>query len=173
MIALTLAAPGDPVRADLDQARVEIAKVRDALLDLKDAPLPLEDAVQRALASLRSRATGSGENSVTGFALPEGPAFTGAPRDARDVLALMFTVAPDLVEKGLRAQLKPACRDGVSLADREAQARELRGRLEKLLVREEELAITLLLDDVTVERSVPESADEIRRVLEVWDRVAA
>lgn len=172
MIALTLASPGDPVRVDLDEVRLQLSKARDALTELDVAPLPLEEAVERALAHLRARA-GGGENSIAGFARKEGPAYTGAPRDARDVLALLFTVAPELVEKGLRAQLKTPCRNGVSLAEREARAGDLRGRLEKLLVREEELTIGLLFDDVTVERSVPETGEEIRRLLEVWDRLAA
>ncbi|MEX2149012.1 MAG: hypothetical protein WD793_02255 [Steroidobacteraceae bacterium] len=172
MIALTLAAAGDPVRVDLDKIRAEVATVRAAIEATTDAPLPLEDAVERALATLRHRAE-SGENSVMGFARAEGPAFSGRPRDTGDVLALMFTIAPDLVEKGLRARLKPACRDGLSLAERSTRAADLRGRLEKLLDREEELAITFLLDDVAVERSVPESPEDVRRLLAVWDRLVA
>ena len=173
MIAFEFVPCGDRRRVDLDQVRARIEAVKAEIEAVSNAPLPVAEAVQRAIRAVRERAAVA-ENRFGGFAFAEGgfvPA--GAPRSGIDVLAVLFNVAPELVEKGLRAHLAPLCKDGVGTAERGARIAKLKDQLAALKDKDEELTIRLLLDGLVVERSVPETPEEIDRMLDVWDRTAA
>lgn len=173
MIVLNLAAPGDRARSDLDQVRRKIGEARAVIEEMQDAPLSLPDAVERVLRELRLRAA-LDENRLTGFARPAAPLALGvAPRAPLDVLALLYNLMPDVVEKGLRTHLKAVCGNGLPLAERGARVTELRAKLEPLLDREEELLAGLLMQGTVVERTPPETAEDIQRLLRVWDSVSS
>jgi hypothetical protein len=173
MMLFTVAAPGDPARAALDSVRQKIAELRAEMERVKDAVLPLADAVERALSEVRRRAD-LYENRLTGFAcagfsMPP----SASPLGVLDVWAILYNASPDLAEKGLSAHLKQACAGGVALAARSKRIAELRTKLTPLLDQEESAFVDLLARDIVVERDVPETAEDIQRLLTALDRDAA
>lgn len=173
MISLDIVARGDRRRADLDQVREKIEATLAEIDVISGAPLPVGEAVERAMREIRLRSEVA-ENRFVGFAgIDGGLAPVSTPRSSADVLAVLFNIAPELVEKGLRAHLASRCRGGIGIAERATRIAKLTAQIETLKDRDEELTIRLLLDGLVVERSVPESPEAIDRMLDVWDRTAA
>lgn len=173
MISLEIVARGDRARADLDQVREKVETAKAEIDTISDAPLPVGEALERAMRDIRARSE-IAENRFIGYAFVDGgfvPAC--ALRTGIDVAAVLFNIAPRIVEQGLREHLAPMCRDGIGATERATRVAKLKAQLASLSARDEELTIRFLLDGLVVERFVPESPEEIDRMLEVWERTAA
>jgi hypothetical protein len=171
MISLTISSRGDRVRADLDRTRAAIEKLRAELIQLDEAPLPLAETVARVMASVRDHAARD-ENRLISFALLDGPINLTKSRSHLDTLALLWSFAPDFVEKGIAAHLRPACADGLPGGKRASRASEIKAKLAELEDEAEGAWLDLLTKGLVVERDAVESQEEITHVLRVWDRVA-